>query len=175
VPDETGRMMMPSFYSPTYTPAFLSSTNGKSLAIAVSSKYKIFVMDGQGAKIKEFSSPLPAAPITVAEKKMLVNAINETRRLPKMAKQAFIKKIPKFKNHLQKILLNDHTLFAFHLREIPGEEKISIPVDLFGLEGGGQRHTAVKEVPAYISNHFYYVIGENEEGWILKKFSFDIK
>lgn len=175
VPDETGRMMMPSFFSATYTPRFLFATNGNLTAVAVSNQNKILILDGRGSSIHQFETSLSAAPIKASERKRLIEDINDTRRLPKMAKQAFIKKIPPFKNHLQQFLINDHTLFVFGMMEIPGQETSVIPVEIFSLKDGTEGNGTVPEVPSYISNTAFYAIGEDEDGWLFKKFSFFIK
>ncbi len=173
-PDETGRQVMSSYWWGEYTPFFLFSQSRNRIALAQSSEYKILLLNEKGKVVKEIGRRVTPGPISAKEKNYFKGLLNEQRNLYDFAKKAFAKKIPKFKNHFDKILISEKYLFVTRIKADVTAEHDPIPVDLFSLDGEFLGTSALPLQPIYISDRSIYAVKEEEDELLLIKYFYYI-
>lgn len=153
IPDESGRMVMTSFISPVYTPRFLFAGCGDFVAVAVSDRYEIHLLDGEGKTRRIVTRKLQPEIITQRERKKIEAEITLSPRLHEAAKKVFKKRIPKYRNFMRELLLSPGFLWVVRLRESHLQDPGPVLIDLFTLEGEFKGSFRLPGVPVWASRN----------------------
>jgi len=107
VPDKSGRLVMYNYFSNAYSPFFIYY-NGKDIsAIAVSNKYKVFIINKTGKIINIIEKKGFCNKMKKRERLKFIAEIKKYKKFTKPMKKKFILKIPEIKNCIDNILISN--------------------------------------------------------------------
>ena len=176
LPDETGRMVMFNCFMNEYTPFLLFNQYKNYSIIGVTNKYEILMVNQAGKIIEKFYRDIKPGIISPKERDYLKNQINNNRNLPDFVKKKFIRKIPRYKNYFNHILISDPYIWIFRIKDNVLEQKSHIKADIFNIDGKFIGTLTVKELPLFISaKHIYFEETNIQEDLLLAKYKYDIK
>ncbi len=173
-PDETGRMVMTSYFAREYIPSLLFSSCNNRSVVAVGNRYEILVFNHKGEVEKKIQRDVKPAKISPKERDYFKKKINGKRNFHDFAKKAFIKKIPEVKNYFTDILLSEKYIFVFRVKEDVLDDKAFIPVDIFSLRGEYMGTTAFNNQPMLISDQYAYDVVSEDDDILLVKYSYKV-
>jgi hypothetical protein len=173
-PDETGRMVMTSYFAREYTPGFCFGGYNDHSVVAVGDRYEILLLNNKGEVEKRIQRDVKPAKISPQERDYFKKKINSKRNFHDFAKKAFIKKIPVVKNYFAGILLSEKYIFVFRVKEDVLDDKAFIPVDIFSLRGEYMGTAAFNNQPMLISDQYAYDVVSEDDDILLVKYSYKI-
>lgn len=172
--DETGRMVMFNSFREEYTPFFLFNQYKNYAVIGVTDKYEVLLMK-DGRVIGTISRDIKPGLISTDEREYFEDTIKTNHKLPDLAKKKFVKKIPRYKNYFNHLLLSDKCVWIFRIKESITNDNALIPVDLYGIDTTFKGKLFIGKLPYYISKkHIYFVGPDDEDDLILTKYSYTI-
>ncbi len=176
LPDETGRLVMFNFFTNEYTPFLLFSRFKNHGIIGVTDKYEILLVNQDGKIIGKFSRDIKPGIISPEETEYFKKQINDSHRLPDSVKKGFIRKIPRFKNYFNHILISGSYVWVFRVRNNILEEESPLEIDLFKIDSKFIGTLAIKGLPLFISEKYIFFEGTNvQEDLLLLKYKYNIK
>jgi hypothetical protein len=176
LPDETGRLVMFNCFMNEYTPFLLFSHYKNYSIIGVTNKYEILMVNQKGKIIEKFYRDIKPGVIGPVEKEYFKNQINNNRNLPDFVKKKFIRKIPRYKNYFNHILISGQYIWLFRIKDNVFEQDSHIKVDIFNIDSKFIGTLAVKELPLFISAKYIYFEETNiQEDFLISKYKYDIK
>jgi len=176
LPDETGRLVMFNCFMNEYTPFLLFSRYNNYCIIGVTDKYEILMVNPEGKIIEKFCRDIEPGIITPGEKEYFKNQINDNRNLPDFVKKKFIRKIPRYKNYFNHILISDPYIWVFRIKDNVLEKDSHTKVDIFTKDSKFIGTLTVKELPLFISAKYIYFVEINiQEDLLISKYKYYIK
>jgi len=178
-PDSSGRLVMFNYAPDVYAPTLLFAHSKNYSALAVSNRYEINILNNKGETVTTVQRNIQPDDIKRGEKKYFVkdiNEIEEKRKWPTSVIRKIIKNIPKKKNYFDRVLLSEKHIFVFRIRKDISNELVSIPVDIFSLDGQYLGTASIDKKPLFISEKYMYFVQSDDQGNLyLLKMSYQIK
>jgi len=178
-PDSSGRLVMFNYAPDVYAPTLLFAHSKSHSAVAVSNRYEIYILNNKGEITTTVQRNIQPDDIKKEEKKYFVKDINEIekkRNWPRSVISKIIKKIPKKKNYFDWVLLSEKYVFVFRIRKDISNELVSIPVDIFSIDGQYLGTASIDKKPLFISEKYMYFVQSDDQGNLyLQKMSYQIK
>jgi len=176
LPDETGRMGMFNCFMNEYTPFLLFSRYKNYCIIGVTDKYEILILNQEGKIIKKICREIKPGIISPKEKEYFINQINNNSNLPDFVRKKFIRRIPRYKNYFNHILISDPYIWVFRIIENVLEQDTHIKVDIFNIGSKFIGTLTVKDLPLFISAKYIYFEETNiQEDLLISKYKYDIR
>jgi len=178
-PDSSGRLVMFNYAPDVYAPTLLFAHSKSHSVVAVSDRYEIHILNNTGKIMTTIQQDIQPDDIKKEEKKYFVKDIDEmgkNRNWPKSVTRKIIKNIPKKKNYFDRVLLSEKHIFVFRIRKDISNELVSIPVDIFSLDGQYLGTASIDKKPLFISEKYMYFVQSDDQGNLyLLKMSYQIK
>jgi hypothetical protein len=170
--DETGRMVMFNSFREEYTPFFLFSQYKSCAVIGVTDKYDVLLMK-DGKITGKIARDIKPGLISTDEREHFKHIIKTDHRLPDFAKKEFVKRIPRYKNYFNHLLISDQWVWIFRIKEDITDDKALIPVDLYGIDTTFKGKLFIRKLPYFVSKKYiYFVDTDDEDDLILTKYSY---
>ena len=159
-----------------YTPFLLFSRYKKYSIIGVTDKYEILMVNQEGKIIEKFYRDIKPGIISPKEKGYFKNQIINNRNISDFVKKRFIRKIPRYKNYFNHILISDPYIWVFRIKDNVLEQDSPIKVDIFNIDSKFIGTFSIKDLPLFISTKYIYFEETNiQEDLLLSKYKYDIK
>jgi hypothetical protein len=176
IPDETGRLVMFNYFTNEYTPFLLFSRFKNHGIIGVTNKYEILLVNQDGKIIGKFFRDIKPGIISPEETEYFKQQINDSHQLPDYVKNRFIRKIPRYKNYFNHILISGSYVWVFRVRDNVLEEESPLKTDLFKIDSKFIGTLAIKSLPLFISEKYIFFEGTSaQEDLLLLKYKYSIK
>jgi len=173
--DEKGRSVMFNYFTEEYTPFLLAHRYKDHAAIGVTDKYEVLLIDKNGEILNKISRDVPPGIISGEEKEYFKRQITDSNTLPDFAKKIFLKKIPKYKNYFNNIMVSESLLWVFRIKEGVTHQDSFIPVDLFTFDMKFKGTLKIERMPYFISPKYIYFVETNrEDDLLLVKYSYSL-
>ena len=175
-PDETGRSVMINNFAGEYTPFLLFNQYENYSIVAVTNKYEILLLNRDGKILNKIYRDIKPGIISQEEKEYFKNEININRKLPDFAKKIFTRKIPKYKNYFNHILISGPYLWIFRIKENIVNQNSFVPVDLYTINMEFRGSMRIKKIPLFISpKYIYFEETNNQEDLLLVKYKYSVR
>jgi len=173
--DEKGRSVMINNFAEEYTPFLLFNQYKNYSIVGITNKYKILLLNKNGEILNEIYRDIKPGIISQEEKEYFKNEININRKLPDFAKKKFIKKIPKYKNYFNHILISEPYFWIFRIKENIVNQNSLVPVDLYTFNMKFRGTLKIKKIPLFISpKYIYFEETKRQEDLLLVKYKYSI-
>jgi len=167
VPDATGRQVMFSYSHDAFTPSLEFSHQGGISAVAVSDRYEILLLDGEGDTLSRLERPLKPQPLSRKERRFVEDDIRDLARRKGWPGKIFEKLtaiIPRKKAFFSRVQVTPRWIFVLRVREDISDENQAAPVDVFSPDGTFLGTAFVESIPILTTDKAMYFVRLGKEG-----------
>ncbi len=167
LPDETGRLVMFSYFPDEYVPEFLFDSCAGTAAVGTGDRYEVRLLDENGVEKGVARRDVPPLAIGPRDRAILETRVREftaSRRWPPSVAKALAAKIPAARVAVKAVRVSPELLFVVRPSADLSKPDAAAPADVFTLKGEYLGTATLPGIPVAVSAKAMYFVRSDDAG-----------